>query len=83
MLPPRMRRWKRVEYERLVEAGVFRPGEPIELVGGQLVVHEPQGSAHYTAFGWRYGSVATFRAGDVVTPLAAPQARVAVADLLP
>lgn len=45
------KRWTRVEYERLVDAGVFRPGEPIELIGGQLMVSEPQGSAHFTAVG--------------------------------
>ena len=49
--PVRARRWTRAEYERLIEVGVFRPGEPIELLGGELTVSEPQGSAHYTAVG--------------------------------
>ena len=44
--PPRTRRWTRVEYERLVELGVFQPGERLELIDGLLVVHEPQGSRH-------------------------------------
>ena len=43
------RRWKRVEYERLIECGIFQPGEPVELVGGQLLVAEPQGSRHFAA----------------------------------
>ena len=43
------RRWKRVEYERLIEIGFFRPGDPVELVGGQLIVAEPQGSRHFAA----------------------------------
>ena len=43
---PRTRRWTRVEYERLVEMGVFQPGERLELIGGLLVVREPQGSRH-------------------------------------
>ena len=43
------RRWKRVEYERLIETGFFQPGDPIELIGGQLIVVEPQGSNHFTA----------------------------------
>jgi len=47
--PNRTRRFGRVEYERLIEAGVFKPGEPIELIGGVLAVAEPQGSAHFTA----------------------------------
>ncbi len=49
-LPLTLRRWKRVEYERLVDLGVFR-GDPVELIGGQLVVAEPQGSRHATAVG--------------------------------
>src|SRR5437899_10180856 len=40
------RRWTRVEYERLVELGVFQPGERLELLDGLLVVREPQGSRH-------------------------------------
>lgn len=39
------RRWRRVEYERLVDLGVF-VGERLELLDGALVVREPQGSAH-------------------------------------
>src|SRR6184192_4263360 len=45
----RTRRFSRAEYERLIELGVFQPGEPIELIGGELMVAEPQGVAHYTA----------------------------------
>lgn len=45
----RTRRWTRVEYERLIELGILRPGEPLELIGGELIVAEPQGAEHYTA----------------------------------
>ena len=45
----RPRRWTRIEYERLIEGGFFRAGDPIELLGGQLVVAEPQGSRHFAA----------------------------------
>jgi Uma2 family endonuclease len=45
----RLRRWKRLEYERLVERGFFRPDERLELVDGLLLVKEPQSSAHMTA----------------------------------
>jgi Uma2 family endonuclease len=41
----RTRRWRRVEYERLVELGVFT-GEHLELLDGLLIVREPQGSPH-------------------------------------
>jgi Uma2 family endonuclease len=46
---PRTRRWTRVEYERLIELGVFQPGERLELLDGLLVVREPQGSRHAAA----------------------------------
>jgi hypothetical protein len=46
---PRIRRFSRVEYEKLIDLGVFQPGEQIELIGGELMVAEPQGAAHYTA----------------------------------
>src|SRR5947208_12806819 len=49
--PVRTRRWTRAEYERLIDIGVFRPDEPVELLGGELIVSEPQNSAHYTAIG--------------------------------
>jgi Uma2 family endonuclease len=51
MYPIRTRQWTRAEYDRLIDIGLFRPGEPLELLGGDLVVSEPQGSAHFTAIG--------------------------------
>ena len=39
------RRWRRVEYDRLVDLGMFE-GERLELLDGLLVVREPQGSPH-------------------------------------
>jgi hypothetical protein len=39
----RTRRFSRAEYERLIDLGLFQPGEKIELIGGELVVAEPQG----------------------------------------
>ena len=43
--PLTIRRWKRVEFDRLVALGAF-DREPIELVGGQLIVAEPQSAYH-------------------------------------
>jgi hypothetical protein len=40
----RTRRWTRIEYEKLIDLGIFRPGEPIELLGGDL-------NAHHAAMG--------------------------------
>jgi Uma2 family endonuclease len=39
------RRFRRVEYDRLVDLGMFA-GERLELLDGLLVVREPQGSPH-------------------------------------
>ena len=39
------RRFRRVEYDRMVELGMF-DGERLELLDGLLVVREPQGSSH-------------------------------------
>ena len=41
------RRWRRVEYDKLVELGMF-DGERLELLDGLLVVREPQKSDHAT-----------------------------------
>ena len=63
----RTRRWTRIEYEKLIDLGIFQPGEPIELIGGELMVAEPQGAAHYTAI-WKTAKAleAAFGPGWVV-----------------
>jgi Uma2 family endonuclease len=45
----REKRWTRVEYDRLIDLGAFGPDDRVELLGGQLVGREPQGSPHATA----------------------------------
>ena len=47
----RTRQWTRAEYDRLIEIGVFHPGDAVELLGGEIIVAEPQNSPHYTAIG--------------------------------
>jgi Uma2 family endonuclease len=47
--PVRTRQWTRAEYDRLIEIGVFEAGDPVELLGGALIVAEPQSGPHYTA----------------------------------
>ena len=44
----RAKRWTRLEYERLVDLGAFRSGDHVELLGGNLMVCEPQGTPHMT-----------------------------------
>src|SRR5216117_4090044 len=48
--PLTVRRWKRAEYDRLVELGAF-DGDPVELIAGQLAVAEPQRPYHASAVG--------------------------------
>lgn len=43
-----LRRFKRVEYERLAECGFFHPTERLELIDGLMLVREPQGTPHAT-----------------------------------
>jgi len=47
-LARRTGRLKRVEYERLIEAGYFLPSDKVELIDGLLVAREPQRSPHAT-----------------------------------
>jgi Uma2 family endonuclease len=46
---PHPRLWTREEYYKMAEAGVFRPGERVELIGGRIVAMSPQNSPHFTA----------------------------------
>lgn len=46
--PLTLKRWQRAEFDRLVGLGAFH-GEAIELIGGQLMVAEPQGAYHASA----------------------------------
>ena len=46
---PRPRLWTREEYYKMAEAGVFRPDERVELIGGRVVAMSPQNSPHFTA----------------------------------
>ena len=48
--PLTVRHWTRTEYERLIDLGAF-DREPIELIGGQLIVAEPQNPYHVTGIG--------------------------------
>jgi Uma2 family endonuclease len=43
------RRWSRIEYHRLADAEILGPDERIELVGGLMIVKEPQHRPHVTA----------------------------------
>jgi len=49
--PGRTRRWTRAEYERLVELDILHEDDPVELIGGQLIVAEPKGNPHAVGVG--------------------------------
>lgn len=46
-----LKRWTRVEYEQLIDQGVFMPDDRVELIDGLLIVAEPQSAYHYAAIG--------------------------------
>ena len=46
---PRLRRWSRGEYARLIDHGILDEDDPVELLDGLLLVKEPQHSPHRTA----------------------------------
>jgi hypothetical protein len=46
---PALRRFTRHEYARLIGHGFLDEDDPIELLGGLLLVKEPQNSPHRTA----------------------------------
>ena len=44
-----VRRWTRQEYDKMVECGIFPPGERVELIDGEIIEMSPQKSGHATA----------------------------------
>jgi Uma2 family endonuclease len=40
--PVKTRRWTRLEYDRLIELGIIHEDEPLELLGGKLVLRDRQ-----------------------------------------
>ena len=64
---PSPRLWTREEYYKMAEAGVFRPDEHVELIGGRIVTMSPQDSPHATALTLTAEELRTlFAAGYVV-----------------
>lgn len=48
LLEPKPRLWRRDEYHRMAEAGIFN-GQRVELIEGEVVEMSPQGGPHFTA----------------------------------
>jgi Uma2 family endonuclease len=55
----------------------------VDLVDRVLEIYRDPGPDVSAIYGWRYRSITTLAPPDVVVPLAFPEARVALADLLP
>ena len=45
----RPKRWSRAEYDRMIEASIFAPGDHVELVEGEIVTMTPQNGPHAMA----------------------------------
>jgi Uma2 family endonuclease len=77
-----------LRYDRRPKAGLYaRAGIAdywiVNLPDRRLEVHRQPGQDPGRPHGYGYGSVTVLQPGDWLSPLAAPQARIAVADLLP
>lgn len=77
-----------VRYDRTVKAGLYaRAGIEdywlLNLPERDLEIHRDPGPVAEQPFGYHYGSVTRHPDSAVVRPLAAPEAAIAVADLLP
>jgi Uma2 family endonuclease len=44
-----LKRWTRGDYDKMIEAGIFAPGERVELIDGEIIAMSPQNSGHATA----------------------------------
>jgi Uma2 family endonuclease len=55
----------------------------VNLADRGLEVYRDPRPAADAAFGWRYTAIRRLSSSDIVAPLGAPEARIAVADLLP
>lgn len=77
-----------LRFDRTTKAGLYARGRVreywiVNLRARALEVRRRPLRSSSWPHGWRYGSVTLLWAGDVVSPLAAPRARIRVADLLP
>jgi hypothetical protein len=92
------RKWTRLEYERPVEAEFLGPEDKgglyaragivvdywiVNIPNRRLEIYREPEPDETAAFGWRYGRSITLGPDERVAPLAAPQAAILIADLLP
>jgi Uma2 family endonuclease len=80
--------WGSLEYDRATKASLYaskglRDYWIVNLHDRVLEVHRRPAKDPRAVFGYSYADVTVLAAGDVVSPLAAPSAKIRVADLLP
>jgi Uma2 family endonuclease len=51
---PQVRHWTREEYLKMADAGIFAPGEQVELIEGEIIAMTPQKSSHATVVSLAY-----------------------------
>jgi hypothetical protein len=64
------RRWTRDEYYRAAELGLFRPGERLELLDGEII---QKMSPHQETVTPLAAPQASVRVSDLLPPLSAPE----------
>lgn len=74
---PGLHRWTRHQYERLIDHGFLDEDDRA------LEVHREPARSGPARRHWTYAAIETLGAEAAISPLAAPAARVGVADLLP
>ncbi len=67
----------------LYAANAISDGWLVNLVERQIEVYREPVSDASQRYGWRYGRVTVYRSGEVIAPLAKPDAQVAVGNVLP
>jgi Uma2 family endonuclease len=77
-----------LHYDRVTKASIYAKAQIAEywivnVVEGIVEVYRSPQPDDAAAAGYTYTKDLTFRRGDVLTPLARPQARIAISDLLP
>ncbi len=82
-----VRRWTRAEYEQLIEHGLFRPDERLELIDGEILTVAPPSPLHVTGIGivqealraaWGPGAHVRTQAPIALDPMSEPEPDVSV-----
>jgi len=75
-------------FDRALKGSLYARGRVLDywivnLVERVLEVYRDPTPSAVAPYGWRFSTLLRLGAANVVTPLAAPEARIPIADLLP